>query len=104
MGAELEVLLGDLTIGTLLVGGQHEGGATLARFTPGSDYAKVAPLFEEFEDAVSEVSLHAAGDVADRIEALLPSLRLPSGSSRERVYDLQIFRDGGASFRTEENR
>jgi hypothetical protein len=102
-GTEIEVIVDDQRIGTFLVQGEFEG-ATLARFTPERGYAAVAVLFQGFEDAVTTVSMQVAEEFADKIDALLPTMRIPSAGLKERIYDLQINRNGKASFRTEENR
>lgn len=69
-------------------------GLRLGTFTPGADYPAVAPLFRYFEELADNQVLSLVDQAADRIQAIGP--RLADGTP---IHDVQIYSDGGASFR-----
>jgi hypothetical protein len=71
-----------------------EPGRMLGTFTPGADYPAVAPLFAYFEELVDNQVLSLVDEAAEKIQAIGP--RLADGTP---IHDVQIYSDGGASFR-----
>lgn len=71
-------------------------------FVEGPDFDSVRELFRELDDVVNNQLLANVDQVTDRIASLHPKLFL-SGTSIP-IYDLQIYNDGGVSFRMQPER
>lgn len=70
----------------------------LGTFVPGPDFAADRPTFFEFEEAAEAQALSVVDQIEKQIDAL--GLRIhPRGISPVRVYDVQIWSDGGVSCR-----
>jgi hypothetical protein len=67
-------------------------------FAPGQDYAAVRQLFLGFEDAADAQALGIVDEFEKQIEGLGLFIRSP-GNSPVRVFDVQIWSDGGFSCR-----
>jgi hypothetical protein len=80
-------------IGSLLVE-ERETDRLLGTFTPGADYPAVESLFRYFEELVEQQCLSLVDEADAAIQAIGP--RLADGTP---VHDVQIYSDGGASFR-----
>jgi hypothetical protein len=77
-----------------------EGNVVFGRFTPGPDYAQVAPLFAEYVEAANDQLLGVVGELARQIAALGLSLHAPNALPVPGISDVQIG-DGIITFRTE---
>lgn len=77
----------------------REGDLLCGRFVAGPDYAAVATLFREFEEAVNCQAL----SVVDELDAALAALHLrlcePSGSEGIEIQDAQIWSQGDMTCR-----
>lgn len=79
----------------------QEGTSLQGEFLPTSEFAKVAPLFHEFEDAVTSQAL----SILDRLDAKIAELglHLRIAEASYPAHDVQIYRDGGVSLRAPVN-
>lgn len=83
-------------LGTILVE-EVRGPLVLGTFTPGPDYPAVAGLFDTFDELVSDQCLSLLDNVCAAIADL--DIRVTvDGRTPARVDDVQIWKDGGASF------
>src|SRR5262249_28344527 len=84
-------------IGHVAVEG-NEGELVEGTFVPGPAFADVEPLFRAFEEAANSQALRVVEDLAARLAALGLALRSPD-ARRIDIHDVQIWGDGGISFR-----
>ena len=84
-------------IGTIVVESIRDD-LLLGTFTPGPDYAAVRPLFLDFEEAADAQALGVVDEYEKEIEGIGLHIR-PRGDAVVRVYDVQIWTDGGVSCR-----
>ena len=79
-----------------------DGDLLLGRFIPGKDFQAVEQLFCDFEEAVNAQALSLVEEIDLAIAALVLHLAQSNGSQEQRVYDVQIWNDGGFSCRLSE--
>ena len=75
-----------------------EGDLVLGAFTPGADFDAVRPVFVAFEEAVERQVLSEVDRLDREIAAIQLCVRNGTEGA-EAVRDVQIYRDGGVSFR-----
>jgi hypothetical protein len=80
-------------LGELVIEGT-DGDLRFGTFVPGPDYPAVKAIFEGFSDAVEQCSLSVVDGYDRQIAAL--DISLADGTP---IHDVQIYRDGAASFR-----
>ena len=76
-----------------------EGDLLLGKFQARPEFAAVAQLFHEFEEAANSQGLALVEKLDRTIAALGLTLRLPDGSRSVDIYDVQIWRDGAITCR-----
>jgi hypothetical protein len=77
---------------------QVDGDLVLGRFVAGAEYAEFAPVFAKFEEAVDANALSLVDAIDHEITEFGLRLNMP-GDLPIAIHDVQIWRDGGISFR-----
>lgn len=85
--------IGRITIET------RENDLIIGKFVPGSAFPAVEQLFRDFEAAADAQALSVVDELDAAIAALGLHLRSLDGSQRIDVQDVQIWSDGGITFR-----
>ncbi len=85
-------------LGQITVEGR-ENDLIVGGFVPGSAFPVVERLFRDFEAAVDAQALSVVEQLDAAIAALGLHLCFPDGSQRVDIHDVQIWSDGGISFR-----
>jgi len=86
------------TLGEVTVEG-NENELVLGRFVPAAAFAAVADRFRAFEEAANAQALSAIDELDAAIAALGLSLVSVEGNQQIHAQDVQIWSDGGISFR-----
>ena len=81
---------------------RQEGTLLFGMFQPGVAFAHVAQLFRDFEAAVEVQALYAIEALDTAIGALGLHLHDPASLEAIAITDVQIWSDGGMTFRLEE--
>src|SRR6266545_1539012 len=68
-------------------------------FAPGAAFPAVEHLFRAFEEAADTQALPVVDEIATAISTLGLRLRAPDDPRPVEIHDLQIWTDGGVSFR-----
>jgi len=68
-------------------------------FAPGPNFLLVEELFQNFEEAVNVQALSVVDQLDEQIAALGLQLYSPEHGQSIKIYDVQIWRDGGFSCR-----
>ncbi len=77
----------------------RENDLIVGRFVPGSAFSAVEQLFKDFEAAADAQALSVVDRLDAAIAALGLHLRIPDGSQRVDVHDVQIWSDRGITLR-----
>ncbi|ETW95577.1 MAG: hypothetical protein ETSY1_30040 [Candidatus Entotheonella factor] len=78
---------------------RQEDDLVVGTFLPGENFACIAPLFRDFEEAVDAQALHVIDELDTKIAALGLQLRYPGLSDLTAIRDVQIWSDGGLTCR-----
>jgi hypothetical protein len=78
---------------------RSEGDLVTGEFSPGPAFTEVQGLFQAFEEAADLQALSAVDELDTQIGSLGLHARDPDDSQCIGVHDLQIWSDGGVSFR-----
>jgi hypothetical protein len=78
---------------------RREGNLVFGRFVPGPAFQAVEHLFRAFEEAVNLQALSRVEELDAAIAALGLHLCRPEGTPGLAIQDVQIWSDGGATFR-----
>jgi len=81
---------------------REEGNLFFGKFIPGPAFASVEKLFRDFEEAVNVQALSVVDELDAAIGALGLYLRSPNGA-RSEIHDVQIWSDGGITYRVRES-
>lgn len=76
-----------------------EGNQLLGTFTPGPDYPAVEPVFRHLAEVVEQQSFSYLDAAEAAVAALGVAVRGGGEGDPVPVHDVQIYPDGGASFR-----
>ena len=79
-----------------------EGGLVFGRFLAALEFAAVSKLFDDFEEASNCQALGLVDKLDAAIEALGLRLRWPGETLSMAVRDVQIWHDGGITFRLDD--
>lgn len=76
-----------------------QNGLVLGDFDPGPDYPAVEPVFRHFAEVVEQQSFSYLDAAEAAVAALGVTVRAGGEGQSIAVHDVQIYSDGGASFR-----
>jgi hypothetical protein len=77
---------------------REDAGLVVGEFIPEPAFSAVQPLFREYEEAVNVQALSVVDSLDTKIDQLGLCVTLPDGE-KVAIHDVQIWSDGGISFR-----
>jgi hypothetical protein len=77
---------------------EEQDDLLMGTFSPGVDYGSVNQMFLEFEEAANDQAMSAVGRIQTQIDDLGLHLK-PFAAAPLRVFNVQIWSDGGVSCR-----